>query len=295
MIAGVALCVSATVAGQTVESPLPAPVWHDEPPQRARWLHDAWQAEQRHDRTQAAAWYCLAARQGSLEAQHRLGRLLLEHGQAQHRQEGTALLAQAAALGHHRAAQDLLALQGTQVLQAQPPACLTGGAAPVLERVTAAPDATPGPVPHEEVERYVVELPMHKRRHARLIQRLAPSYAVDPRLALAIARAESDFDPSAVSPRNARGLMQLVPGTAERFGVRDALHPEQNVRGGLSYLRWLLQRFDDDVALVSAAYNAGEGAVERYGHVPPYAETRIYVQRVLQFYRAPRHVAPATP
>ncbi len=79
------------------------------------------------------------------------------------------------------------------------------------------------------------------------------------------------------------GVMQLIPETAERFGVKDAFDAEQNVRGGLAYLRWLLKRFNGDLALVSAAYNAGEGAVDRYEGVPPYAETQMYVQRVIQF------------
>ena len=87
--------------------------------------------------------------------------------------------------------------------------------------------------------------------------------------------------------------MQLIPETAERFGVRDAWNPEQNVRGGLAYLRWLLERFEGDVALVSAAYNAGERTVQQYGGVPPYAETREYVRRILSFYRAKHHERPA--
>ena len=128
---------------------------------------------------------------------------------------------------------------------------------------------------------------------AELVQRLAPRFSIDPRLALAIVRSESNFEAQALSPRNAQGLMQLIPETAERFGVRDAWDPEQNVRGGLAYLRWLLERFEGDVALVSAAYNAGEGTVQQYGGVPPYAETREYVRRILSFYRATRHERPA--
>ena len=128
---------------------------------------------------------------------------------------------------------------------------------------------------------------------AELVQRLAPRFSIDPRLALAIVRSESNFEAQALSPRNAQGLMQLIPETAERFGVRDAWNPEQNVRGGLAYLRWLLERFEGDVALVSAAYNAGEGTVQQYGGVPPYAETREYVRRILSFYRATRHERPA--
>ncbi|MOA32429.1 Soluble lytic murein transglycosylase precursor [compost metagenome] len=147
-------------------------------------------------------------------------------------------------------------------------------------------------VPYEVVARYVSGLPKEKRRMAEMVQRLAPRFAVDPRLALAIVRSESNFEAGALSPRNAQGLMQLIPETAERFGVRDVWSPEQNARGGLAYLRWLLKRFEGDVALTSAAYNAGENAVLQHGGVPPYAETREYVRRILAFYRATRHELP---
>ncbi len=109
---------------------------------------------------------------------------------------------------------------------------------------------------------------------------LAPQYHLDPNLVLAVVAAESNFDPSARSDKNAQGLMQLIPATAERFDVKDAWDPEQNLRGGMAYLRWLLQRFDGDVWLALAGYNAGEQAVERYKGIPPYPETRDYVDRI---------------
>ena len=99
---------------------------------------------------------------------------------------------------------------------------------------------------------------------------------------LAFIATESNFDASAVSPKNAQGLMQLIPETAARFGVRKIMDPTQNVRGGMAYLRWLMARFQGDVVLVAAAYNAGEAAVERYLGVPPYAETRQYVWKILK-------------
>jgi len=171
------------------------------------------------------------------------------------------------------------------------PECLLTGRLVAFELIRSEPAAEPV-VPQEVVERYMLTLPRDKQRHAQLIRRLAPRFDVDYRLALAIARAESNLDPSAVSPKNAQGLMQLIPDTAARFGVRNAFDPEQNVRGGLAYLRWLLERFNGSVALASAAYNAGEGAVEKHGGVPPYAETQNYVQRILHFYRSPVHARP---
>ena len=92
---------------------------------------------------------------------------------------------------------------------------------------------------------------------------------------------ESNFDPNALSPKNAQGLMQLIPATAERFGVRDVWDPEQNLRGGMAYLRWLLGEFNGDVRLALAGYNAGEGAVREHGGIPPYPETQDYVTRIM--------------
>lgn len=104
---------------------------------------------------------------------------------------------------------------------------------------------------------------------------------VSPALALAVMAAESAGQVEAVSPAGAQGLMQLIPATAERFGVADALDPEANIRGGVAYLDWLMKHFDRDPIMVIAAYNAGEGAVRANRGVPPYAETRDYVPKVL--------------
>jgi soluble lytic murein transglycosylase-like protein len=122
-----------------------------------------------------------------------------------------------------------------------------------------------------------------------LVQKLAPEYGVYPRLAMAIIRAESNFNPGAISPKNAQGLMQLIPETAERFNVKKPFDPEQNIRGGLSYLRWLLAYFQGNIPLVAAAYNAGEGAVNRYAGIPPYAETRGYVKRIREIFKRDDH------
>jgi soluble lytic murein transglycosylase-like protein len=120
-----------------------------------------------------------------------------------------------------------------------------------------------------------------KGRVAQMVRQLAPEYRLNPNLVLAVIEAESNFNPHARSPKNAQGLMQLIPATAERFGVRDVWDEEENVRGGMAYLRWLMRYFDGDIELVLAAYNAGEGAVERHGGIPPYAETQSYVKRII--------------
>jgi soluble lytic murein transglycosylase-like protein len=105
-------------------------------------------------------------------------------------------------------------------------------------------------------------------------------FGVDESVVRAIIHAESAFNPRALSRVGAQGLMQLMPDTARRFGVGDAFDAGQNIRGGVQYLAWLLKRFDGNVSLAAAGYNAGEGAVDKYKGVPPYAETRRYVERV---------------
>ncbi|WP_005033143.1 transglycosylase SLT domain-containing protein [Holophaga foetida] len=117
-----------------------------------------------------------------------------------------------------------------------------------------------------------------------LVDEIATAEGVDPFLARAIIQAESAFNYRARSRVGALGLMQLMPQTAQRFGVLDPFDPRQNISGGTKYLRWLLNRFKGDTTKVVAAYNAGEGAVERHGGIPPYKETRAYVPRVLDLY-----------
>ena len=114
------------------------------------------------------------------------------------------------------------------------------------------------------------------------VQAAAQRHGVDEAIVRAIIHAESAFRPHVVSPKNAQGLMQLIPATARRFGVRDAFDPAQNIEGGVKYLAWLLKRYNGDLTMAAAGYNAGEGAVDRYKGVPPYRETRQYVARVGQ-------------
>jgi soluble lytic murein transglycosylase-like protein len=109
--------------------------------------------------------------------------------------------------------------------------------------------------------------------------------SVDPLLLYAIMHQESTFKPRAMSNKGARGLMQLMPGTASRFGVGNIWDPKQNIEGGTRYMRFLLDKFDGDVRLALAGYNAGEGAVIKYGYqVPPYSETQEYVRRISKRY-----------
>lgn len=123
-----------------------------------------------------------------------------------------------------------------------------------------------------------------KGKYSAIIIRASTLYGVDADLVNAVISSESCFNPKAVSPKGAQGLMQLMPFTAKRFGVTNSFDPAQNISGGVKYLRFLLNRFKGDVQLAVAAYNAGEGAVDHYGVIPPYKETRHYVKKVMRLY-----------
>jgi soluble lytic murein transglycosylase-like protein len=123
------------------------------------------------------------------------------------------------------------------------------------------------------------------QRYAGMIEATAQFHGVDSALVHAVISAESGYNPAALSKAGARGLMQLMPATAQRYGVRNIMDPQENIQGGVKYLRDLLQMFQGNLELAVAAYNAGENAVIRHGHkVPPYAETVNYVPKVLGFY-----------
>lgn len=214
---------------------------------------------------QARQLYCQSARLGDAQAQYNLG-WMHANGRGGPRDDITAAyFFQAAAEQGFAQAQRMLTVVGGPTKEV--PECLRP--APVMD--DNAPPAVPG-VNYEAIA---------PRHILKLVQTLAPRYQVDTQLALAIMAAESNFNTQALSPKNAQGLMQLIPETSERFNVKNPFDPAQNIRGGLTYLRWLLAYFQGDVALVAAAYNAGEGKVERYKGVPPYQETRKYVKRIL--------------
>lgn len=120
-----------------------------------------------------------------------------------------------------------------------------------------------------------------------IISSAARKYNIDRNLIQAVIKAESNFNPKAVSPVGARGLMQLMPATAASLNVSNSFHPESNIEGGVRYLRYLMNLFPGDLKIALAAYNAGEGAVMRYGNrIPPFKETQTYVKRVLALYDA---------
>jgi len=127
------------------------------------------------------------------------------------------------------------------------------------------------------------------------VERIASEHSLPPQLIHSVIKVESNYNPYAVSVKGAQGLMQLIPDTAHRFGVRDAFNPVENIQGGAKYLRYLLDLYDDNYPLALAAYNAGEAAVAKYGGIPPYAETQNYVTQVRRQLEIAKKAAAAKP
>jgi len=132
------------------------------------------------------------------------------------------------------------------------------------------------------------------QRYAPQFRSAAKKYDLDDAWLRAIAHAESGFDAKAMSPKGARGVMQLMPETARSYGVTDAYSPTQSIDAGARHLRTLLRRYEGDLTLAAAAYNAGEGAVTRYGGVPPYRETRAYIAKVQAMHASYRRALEST-
>jgi membrane-bound lytic murein transglycosylase B len=128
--------------------------------------------------------------------------------------------------------------------------------------------------------------PIFRTKFDKLIDEAARHFDVDAALVSAVIKAESDYNPREMSDKGARGLMQLMPSTAARFGVTDSFDPTANIYGGVRYLRWLLNTFDGNADLAVAAYNAGEGSVWKYNGVPPFRETLTYIRRIAKHVRA---------
>jgi soluble lytic murein transglycosylase-like protein len=234
------------------------------------------------DYTRALHLYCAAAKKGYALAQYQLG-WMYANGRGVARDDGQAAawLRLAAAQGD-RYAQQLLPRLDDPKVRKTAVCSLPGKPEPLLPHFAGLPKPLVAPA---EV--------------TALVNQLAPRYSLDPTLVLLVIETESGFQNNARSPKNALGLMQLIPATAERFGVRDPFDPVQNLHGGMSYLRWLLAFFEGDLRLALAGYNAGEQSVVKYGGVPPFAETQAYVERITRRYgRAthppvPRVVEPA--
>lgn len=281
----------AQVPGLTLESlPRPAPPPRETgpvvPSQVERWRREGLAYEHGDgvpkDPLKAAELYCRAARNGDAEAQFNLAWMLTNARGIERDDAQAAHLFAAAAEQGMVQAQNMLRTMGTP--RGPVPDCLKP---PDTDPPPPPPPPAPPPrtnTPRPTAAPAFAEVPPPPNappQIVRFVELVAPEYKLSPSLVLALMNTESRFDPLAVSPKNAQGLMQLMPDTATRFGVRRITDPVDNIRGGMAYLRWLLAYFEGDLALALAGYNAGERAVERWRGIPPYSETRIYVWKII--------------
>ncbi len=218
------------------------------------------------DPKKAINWYCRAALKGSVDAQRNLAWMFL-NARGVNKDEALAVrwFSAAAKSGDKFSRQTLSRLD--KQLKTDKTVC----------------DASA--IPLWETRKCTVKC----RKIVRQARDIAQGYNIEPRLVLAMIQQESGFKVNARSHKGAIGLMQLLPETARRFGVKNIHNPEQNIKGGVRYLSWLLSEYRGDVALALAGYNAGEKAVARYRGIPPYKETRNYVQRILKVYGKTYH------
>ena len=226
------------------------------------------------DPQKAVELYCVAARDGNAEAQYSLGWMYANGRGVPHDEAIAATFFALAARSGHAYAERMLLRAGET--RGELPDCMK------------APEVPPELPALEEPDPFLGLSPQ-QQKIADAVIRVAPRFGIEPRLALAVVAVESNFVPTARSVKDARGLMQLIPDTAERFNVRNPYNVDENVRGGLTYLRWLLAYYKGQVALAAAAYNSGEATVDRYRGIPPYPETREYVKRVLALFRKDSH------
>lgn len=254
------------------------------PAQVERWRLEAKALEygdgMKRDEVEAAKLYCRASRYGDAEAQYSLGWMLTNARGIQRNDAEAAHMFAAAAEQGLQQAQNMLDRMGGTPLGDPPPCLRPPETDPPL---AAAPPIARGAKPLSQASLWAT-LPLPQQAPPAIVnyvKLIAPEYQLAPALVLAVMATESNFDPLAESPKKAQGLMQLLPDTALRFKATRLRDPTQNIRAGMAYLRWLLAYFEGDVTLALAGYNAGEKAVDRYLGVPPYAETRMYVRKIM--------------
>lgn len=237
---------------------------------------------------QAAKLYCEAAALGSAEGMYRLGMLYAFGQGVDENLSYASSLFKSAAMNGHFESQKMLETIPLRSLDT--PSCVLSQTAPQKnQKLVTAELAKAEREKRVGIDDLLDQLPKSKRWLIGMVEKVAEKYDIDPKLVLTIISVESNFKIQARSNKAAQGLMQLIPATAARFNVKNAYDASQNIKGGVAYLRWLLSYFKGDVVLAVAAYNAGEGAVDRYKGVPPYRETRNYVKKVKARYPFDTH------
>jgi len=227
------------------------------------------------DYQKAAELYCEAAKRGDASAQFSLGWMYANgRGVAKSDPIAGKFFALAAKQGHEAAAGMMQFSTNSKAVDL--PSCMT----PAPEKLVAAFVVQSNAVPQAS--------PDH-RRIFQMVEKIARKHNVDPQLVMAVIAVESGFNVNARSPKNAQGLMQLIPATAQRFNVKNTLDAEENINGGIAYLKWLLAFFKGNVEMVAAAYNSGERTVEKYRGIPPYPETQNYVRKISRLYQKTEH------
>ncbi len=214
----------------------------------------------------AVAWYCKAALKGSIDAQRNLAWMFLNARGVEKDEALAVRWFKAATKSGDKYSQQMLSRLDNN-LQTKKHICVAL------------------PTPYWESRKCSKSC----KKIVKTVNDIAPGYNVEPRLVLALIQQESNFKIRARSHKGAMGLMQLMPATAKRFGVKNAWAPEQNIKGGVRYLVWLLKQYQGNVALTLAGYNAGEQAVKRYKGIPPYKETQRYVKRIMKVYGKSHH------
>lgn len=234
------------------------------------------------DYAEVAAKYCSAAKTGDADALYALGWMYANgRGVPVDKSIAAQLYAKAAEKKHTRAMESLAELSIIAPKSALPD-CLLPDPPKIIVTIRNEPE-------QKAISDKTAALFYSQGHILKLVDKLAPRYKIDRNLVMAFIAVESGFNVQATSAKNAQGLMQLIPATAKRFNVKNAYKAEENIKGGLAYLQWLLAYFEGDVELVAAAYNSGERAVDRYKGVPPYAETRIYVKKIASLYNKTSH------
>jgi hypothetical protein len=236
----------------------------------------------------AANFYCEASRYGSSEARYRLGMLYAFGQGVPENLEYAASLFKSSSMHGHFESQKML--ETIPLKSRVEPPCIAQVVLPAKNPkllVVETHENTQNR--HVGIDDLIDNLPSSKRWLIDVVEKVSAKYEIDPKLVFTIISVESNFKTSALSNKAAQGLMQLIPATAKRFNVKNAYNASQNIRGGVAYIRWLLAYFQGDVALAVAAYNAGEGAVNKYKGIPPYRETQKYVKKIQKRYPFETH------